>query len=174
MTREIREIVIGAATVLGLVAVLVFMNVREAIVDDSTDHLLVAAKFNKVDGLSEGSEVRLGGIRIGSVTKMVLDDQFRAVVTFSLDPTLNLPKDSSAAIHTDGLFGSKFVVLEPGAAEQSLKSGDEFRLTQDSMVVSDLLELIISEGKIARDKRKSTPKVTPKITVKDAVKDTDS
>jgi len=122
--------------------------------------MVVMAKFNKVDGLSEGSEVRLGGIRIGSVAKMVLDEKFRAVVSFKLDGGINLPKDSSAAIQTDGLFGSKFVVLEPGASEESLKTGGEFRLTQDAMVVSDLLDLIISEGHVARGRKKDAAKAT--------------
>ena len=66
-----------------------------------------------------------------------------------------LPLDTSAAIHTDGLFGSKFVVLEPGAEEDVLQSGDEFTYTQDAVVVSDLLDLIIAEGKAARAKREA-------------------
>jgi len=67
-----------------------------------------------------------------------------------IDNPVGLPKDSSASIHTDGLFGSKFVVLEPGAEEAVLKNGDEIIYTQDALVVSDLMELIISEGKSKR------------------------
>ena len=81
---------------------------------------------------------------------MRLDKGFRAVISMRIDAPIGLPKDSSASIHTDGLFGSKFVVMEPGAEETVLKSGDEIRYTQDALVVSDLMELIISEGKSAR------------------------
>ena len=159
MTRETREIFIGAATVFGLIAVLVFMNARNDFLAGATgDALLVTAKFNKVDGLGEGSEVRLGGIRVGSVTKMYLDKKYRAVVRFKINAGIELPIDSSAAIHTDGLFGSKFVVIEPGGDSKTLKSGGEFRLSQDAMVVGDLLDLIISEGHVARDKAKSAAK----------------
>jgi len=149
MAREVQEIVIGALTVLALAAVLVFMNARSEPLA-ATSGLVVQAKFNKVDGLADGADVRMGGIAIGKVVDMTLDKQYRAVITLRFDDPVKLPKDSSASIHTDGLFGSKFVVLEPGAEEAPLKTGDVISFTQDALVVSDLLELIISEGKNAR------------------------
>jgi len=151
MNQEIREIVIGAATVALLIGGLVGMNARYQIASAGTDEgLIIYAKFNKVDGLVEGTEVRLGGIRIGHVSAMSLDDQFSAVVAFTIEKSVPLPTDTSAAIHTDGLFGAKFVVLEPGAEEAFLRSGGELNFTQDAVVVSDLLDLIISEGHVAR------------------------
>ena len=151
MNQEIREIVIGAATIALLVGAMVGMNTRKEPSETGIDEdLIIRAKFNKVDGLDEGSEVRLGGIQIGYVSAMSLDDRFSAVVAFTIDKSVLLPTDTSAAIHTDGLFGSKFVVLEPGAEEALLKSGEELNFTQDAVVVSDLLDLIISEGHVAR------------------------
>ncbi len=158
MNQEIREIVIGAATVVLLVGAMVGMNTRFELSEAGTDAgLVIRAKFNKIDGLDEGSEVRLGGIRIGYVSAMSLDDQFSAVLAFTIDKSVLLPTDTSAAIHTDGLFGSKFVVLEPGAEEALLKSGEELNFTQDAVVVSDLLDLIISEGHVARGQRAKSP-----------------
>ena len=151
MNQEIREIVIGAATIALLVGAMVGMNTRNELSETGTDEdLVIRAKFNKVDGLDEGSEVRLGGIRIGYVSAMSLDDRFSAVVAVTIDKSVPLPTDTSAAIHTDGLFGAKFVVLEPGAEEALLRSGGELNFTQDAVVVSDLLDLIISEGHVAR------------------------
>ena len=151
MGADNREIWIGFFVVMILAALLSFMNARHAIVSDTVSGaMVVTAKFNKVDGLSEGSEVRMGGIRIGAVSSMALDDRFRAVVQLRIDYDIGLPKDTSAAIHTDGLFGSKFVVLEPGAEEGIMRSRDEIEFTQDALVVSDLLDLIISEGRVAR------------------------
>ncbi|MEK9755112.1 MAG: MlaD family protein [Rhodospirillaceae bacterium] len=157
MIREIREILIGAATLAVLVGVLAFMNARQDIAAAS-DRLMLTAKFNKVDGLVAGSAVRLGGIKIGEVASMTLDSQYRAVVTFAIDPGVPLPTDTSAAIHTDGLFGGKFVVLEPGAEEKLVTTGGALTFTQDAVVVSDLLELIISEGKVARGKPEESAK----------------
>ncbi len=159
MSREIREIIIGAVTIAALAGVLFFMQARHSMTSAAagTD-LVVTAKFNKVDGLVEDSDVRLGGIKIGRVSAMRLDDQFRAVVTFTITDDVKLPTDTSASIHTDGLFGSKFVVLEPGAEEDFMTSGAEMTLTQDAVVVSDLLDLIISEGHVARKQAAGTPK----------------
>ena len=152
MTRETREILIGAATVFGLIAVLALMNAKSQPIAAPGQEMLLHAKFNKVDGLADSAEVRMGGIPIGKVAGMTLDTQYRAVVTLRIDTDVGLPKDSSASIHTDGLFGSKFVVLEPGAEEALLESGDEITFTQDAVVVSDLLDLIIAEGREARAK----------------------
>jgi len=149
-----REIWIGAATVTAFALVLAFMNQGlQAVTGSGVSSTRVVGKFNKVDGLSEGSDVRMGGIRVGRVATMSLDDEYRAVVTMDIERGYKFPKDTSAAIHTDGLFGGKFVVLEPGAEEAPLQTGDQFVLTQDAMIVSDLLDLIISEGKLARAKR---------------------
>lgn len=156
MNAEHKEIWIGAVTITLLVGILGVMNQRQLIgADVAATQKRVLAKFNKVDGLSEGSAVRMGGVRIGSVAKMDLDEKYRAVVTLDIDKGYPYPKDTSASIHTDGLFGGKFVVLEPGAEEAVIQTGDEIFLTQDAVIVSELLELIISEGKAAMAKRLS-------------------
>jgi phospholipid/cholesterol/gamma-HCH transport system substrate-binding protein len=154
LNSEHKEVYIGAVTVALLVGVLGVMNQSQMLSSKVEDtHKRIIAKFNKVDGLSEGSDVRMGGIRVGRVTNMDLDSKFRAVVTMYVDSQFPYTLDTSAAIHTDGLFGVKFIVLEPGAEEAVLSSGDEISLTQDAVVVGDLLELIISEGNVAKAKR---------------------
>ena len=154
LNSEHKEVYIGAVTVALLVGVLGVMNQSQMLSSKVEDtHKRIIAKFNKVDGLSEGSDVRMGGIRVGRVTNMDLDSKFRAVVTMDVDSQFPYTLDTSAAIHTDGLFGVKFIVSEPGAEEAVLSSGDEISLTQDAVVVGDLLELIISEGNVAKAKR---------------------
>lgn len=120
----------------------------------------VKAVFNRVDGLFEGDEVRLAGIRVGSVGTNSLNTDFRAEVTLNIDAGVELPVDSAVAIHTDGLFGSKFVVIEPGIEDGLLHSGSEFQYTQGAVVVSELLGLIIDEGKARLAKAKKTEATT--------------
>jgi phospholipid/cholesterol/gamma-HCH transport system substrate-binding protein len=112
----------------------------------------VTAVFNRIDGLFEGDQVRLGGIPIGTVGTVSLDGHYRAVVGLNINNAITLPKDSAAAIHTDGLFGSKSVEIEPGVEDATLKSGDVFQYTQGSMIVSELLNLIIDEGNARKAK----------------------
>ena len=122
----------------------------------------LSATFNQVDGLFVGDEVRLSGIRVGKVGAQHLDKNFRAVVTLDIDDNVELPLDSSVSIHTDGLFGSKFVVLEPGGEMDALKHGQSIDYTQDAVIVSELLDLIISEGKAKANKPKNPQKNPPK------------
>ncbi len=147
MTTEMREVTVGAVVFSIFVGVLVALYGGEETASGVGEGVRVTASFNRVDGLVEGDPVFLSGVRIGTVEKMYLDENFRARVTFWVDDSIMIPNDSSAAIHTDGLFGSKFIVLEPGAEEVALKSGDIITFTQDAVIVSDLLDLIIAEGK---------------------------
>lgn len=116
----------------------------------------LTAVFGQMDGLFQGDEVRMGGIRIGTVGEPHLDQHFRAVVTLNIENGVGLPLDSSAAIHTDGLFGSKFVVVEPGGELDLLHPGGSIEYTQSAVVVGELLELIIKEGKARQAKNSTT------------------
>ena len=154
MTRDNLEKTVGGVVVICLALVLASSYGGQPLKADGAYDL--KAGFNRIDGIAIGDEVRLGGIKVGTVAGQALDDQFRAMLTFRLDAGLALPSDSSAAIHTDGLFGAKFIILDPGGEEETLENGDEIQFTQDSVIVEDLLELIIAEGKANRAKTKET------------------
>ena len=155
MKSETKEIAVGAVVFAVFLGIMIFMYGGHEDISEASEGTRVSASFNRIDGLGEGDPVYLSGVRVGSVEKMWLNKDFRAVVTFWLKDGLELPSDSSAAIHTDGLFGSKFIVLEPGAEESLLKNGSLITFTQDAVVVSELLDLIISEGKANRANKPS-------------------
>lgn len=146
MNATTREITVGALVLLGFLGLTAFVYGADNAAS-AEDGIRVSASFNRVDDLAEGGPVYLSGIRVGTVEKIWLNKHFRAVVTFRLDDKVKVPKDSSASIQTDGLFGPKFVSLEPGGEEANLADGDTITLTQDAVIVSDLLDLIISEGR---------------------------
>jgi phospholipid/cholesterol/gamma-HCH transport system substrate-binding protein len=106
----------------------------------------LVASFDKAEGIGVGSEVRMSGVTIGKVVAQGLDGGFRAVVRIRVDPTVQVPKDSAALIQTDGLLGSKFISLQPGGDESNLAPGAKIQLTQGSMNVQDLLELIVGQA----------------------------
>ncbi len=139
---------------MALVLLLGFVYVgRDLTAKAAADDYLVFATFNRIDGLVVGAPVRLGGIQIGTVDGQSLDVHYRAVTTLRIDSNVRLPTDTSVAIHTDGLFGSKYVVLEPGGDEEIFGDGDEITFAQDAVIVSELLELIIAQGRANRKKR---------------------
>lgn len=159
VSRSNFEVVVGGVVLVVLAMVFAFAYGGPSVA--TVKGYAIRASFGKVDGLSEGDEVRLSGIKVGSVERETLDSAYRAVLTLRMDAGVLLPSDSSAAIHTDGLFGSKFVVLDPGGDVEMLKDGEEIQYTQDAVIVTDLLELIISEGK-ARQSQAKAPGRTDK------------
>lgn len=145
---ETKSIIVGGFVVLALALAFAYVSTRQDLRDGpGAGQYRVKAMFNRIDGLAEGAEVRLGGIRIGTVSSQTLDQDYRAIIGMDVDTSVKLPTDTSAAIHTDSLFGAKFVVLEPGGQEDMMQAGDIITFTQDAMIVSDLLEQIIAQGK---------------------------
>jgi phospholipid/cholesterol/gamma-HCH transport system substrate-binding protein len=153
MSEDGRNILVG---VLALIALGVLSSVTfggKSVGAAASGGYTVSASFGRIDGLNIGDEVRMSGIKIGEVARMRLGKSFEAIVDLRIDNPVGLPTDTSAAIHTDGLFGSKHVVLVPGADDTELKAGGRIDLTQDAVVVTDLLDLIIGEAKSNAAKR---------------------
>ena len=145
MARDVREILVGMAVVVAL-ALTLGLSYGGSRLKPFGGYPLTAT-FNRVDGLIVGDDVRLSGIKVGSVERQVLDGHYRALVTLRIIADVKLPTDTAAAIHTDGLFGTKFVILDPGGEDTYLEPGDAVSYTQDAVLVDELLELIIAEGK---------------------------
>ena len=153
MKPETRNMVVGGAVVLTLAASLFLSYGASKIASDAAvNQYTLTATFNRIDGLSEGADIHMGGIPIGVVGPQSLDADYRAHVTLQINNGVKLPMDSSAAIHTDGLFGTKYVVIDPGGDEENFEAGDDITYTQDAVVVTDLLDLIIAQGKAQRIK----------------------
>ncbi len=108
------------------------------------------ARFNAIDGLSVGSEVRLAGVKVGSVVGAHLDPQtYQAVVDFTVADDVKLPKDSSAAVTSDGLLGGKYLGLQPGGEAQMIPPGGQVTITQSSISIEQLLgKFIFSMGNL--------------------------
>lgn len=108
----------------------------------------VLARFDRVDGLNMGADVRLSGIKVGSITGQRLDPQtFLAEVRMSIDSGIKLPADSSAQIISDGLLGSKFLAIIPGGDDQMIQPGGVISYTQSPIILENLIgQLIFGAG----------------------------
>jgi phospholipid/cholesterol/gamma-HCH transport system substrate-binding protein len=104
----------------------------------------VKAEFLKVGGLSTGSDVRINGIKVGTVTAQQLNNEDYTVdVVMSIGSDVKLPKDSVATIVGDGLMGDKFVKIEPGKEKEYLQEGDTFAKTKDFKTLEDMVGEVI-------------------------------
>ncbi len=102
------------------------------------------AKFLKVGGISVGSDVRINGIKVGTVIGQKLNpDDYMVDLKLSISSDIKLPKDSTVAIVGDGLMGDKFVKIEPGKEDIFLSDNDEFENTKDFKTLEDMVGEII-------------------------------
>lgn len=104
----------------------------------------INARFLKVGGLNVGSDVRINGIKVGTVIAQNLDpEDYVADVKLSISSNIQLPKDSVVSIVSDGLVGNKFIKIEPGKSKEFLQNGDTVANTKDFKTLEDMVGEII-------------------------------
>ena len=102
--------------------------------------LLHPPRFDRIDGLPAGADVRLAGVKVGQVVAQRIDpESFLAVLTLRVDAGLRLPTDTSAEIQSEGLLGGKYVALVPGGSDRILRDGQEITITQSAVSLENLL-----------------------------------
>ena len=143
MANNVAEAVIGAAVVFVAAGFVVYAGQTSGY-RVTGDSYPLTANFRNVDGVSVGTDVRIAGIKVGSVTSLDLDDAtFMAKARFTVRDGLSVPEDSDVKIASEGLLGGNFVEITPGASDIMLASGDEITNTQGSV---DLLNLLMRFG----------------------------
>ncbi len=131
---------------IGVITIYILYNLLSINRQDSVeDFLIIESEFNQIDGIEQNSEVRISGMKIGKVISMEIKNN-KPNLKLGIKKNLNIPEDSSLSIQTDGLFGKKYLSLEPGGSEIFLKNSEKIFLTEDSILVQDLLQKIIQIG----------------------------
>lgn len=139
MAYERAEILAGAA-VLAVAIGFVFYAGRGAGLMQATDSYPLTASFRSVEGVSVGTDVRLAGVKVGTVTELKLNPEtYFADAVISVRNDVVLPIDSTILISSEGLLGGTFVELQPGGMPDSLVAGDEIEDTQGAVSVISLL-----------------------------------
>lgn len=142
MERNAVETVLGAV-VLIVAGVFLFLALNVAQVKAVAGYE-ISANFLKIGGLSAGSDVRINGIKVGTVKARGLDPQtFDAVVTMSIQPDVKLPTDTVAVIASEGILGGKYVRLKPGQAKDAIAPGGKVGKTEDFKSLEDQVGEII-------------------------------
>ncbi len=104
----------------------------------------INARFLKVGGLNVGSDVRINGIKVGTVIAQNLaPEDYVADVKLSISSNIQLPKDSVVSVVSDGLVGNKFIKIEPGKSKEFLQNGDTVANTKDFKTLEDMVGEII-------------------------------
>lgn len=138
MKTNLLEVVMGAVVLVVCAVFVIFAY--------STSHWKpaqgyeVIAKFDRIDGLRQGSDVRLSGVKVGTIKTIGLDPEtYLAVVHINLSSDVELPKDSAAEIASESLLGGKFLALLPGGEEAVIPAGGEIMHTQSTVSLESLI-----------------------------------
>ncbi len=139
MAYERAEILAGAAVLAVAVGFAIYAG-RGAGFGDGPASYPLTASFRSVEGISIGTDVRLAGVKVGTVTDLSLNPEtFFADATISMRKDVALPTDSAILISSEGLLGGNFVEVQPGGALETLEPGGEIEDTQGAVSLITLL-----------------------------------
>lgn len=145
MQSRALELLVGFFVCLGIAAIFILtLRVSDVSNLGGVPTYPLHAKFFNVGGLNEGAPVKLGGVRIGRVADIRLDDQtYQAVVTMHIQQKYKLPKGSSASVLTSGLLGNQYIGVTPGGSLEYMQPGSGFVVTQGAIILEQLISQLV-------------------------------
>ncbi len=146
MAENSTEVLVGAAVLMAAFGFVVYAAQSTGLSSGDGTYDLKAS-FRSVEGITLGSDVRLAGVKVGTITSLDLNPTtYFADATVSVQDGLILPDDSAILISSEGLLGGNFIELVPGGSETNLEPGDEIEDTQGSVSLISLLMKFVSGG----------------------------
>ncbi|MBV0912333.1 outer membrane lipid asymmetry maintenance protein MlaD [Anianabacter salinae] len=145
MAQRVTEILVGAGVVAVAAGFLVYAAGATGLGQTASDASRYEAVFRSVQGVNVGTDVRLGGVKVGSVTALDLNpENFRAVASFTVDRVLNLPEDTAVIVASEGLLGGNYIEVQPGGSPFNLEPGATITDTQGAVSLVSLLLKFVS------------------------------
>ena len=139
MAENVTEVLTGAGVLAVAIGFLAYAS-DGAGLSRATDSYELTASFRSVEGVTVGTDVRLAGVKVGTVTSLALNPQtFYADATFTVANGVEVPDDSTAIIASEGLLGGAFLELQPGGSPLNLDPGAEVENTQGAVSVISLM-----------------------------------
>ena len=146
MAENPTEVFAGAAVLAAAVAFVFYASQSTGLSGNASTYDLKAS-FRSVEGITLGSDVRMAGVKVGTITQLDLNPKtFFADATVAVQNSLQLPDDSAILISSEGLLGGNFIELVPGGSETNLEPGAEIEDTQGSVSLISLLMKFVSGG----------------------------
>lgn len=139
MAENRAEVLAGAAVLAAAIGFLVYSTGGGRLTAGGDTYPLIAS-FRSVEGIRAGSDVRLAGVKVGTITELVLNPEtYYADAKIEIDKAIVLPDDSAILISSEGLLGGNYVELVPGGSDVNLEPGDEIEDTQGAVSLISLL-----------------------------------
>jgi phospholipid/cholesterol/gamma-HCH transport system substrate-binding protein len=139
MAENTSEVLAGGAVLAVAIGFLVYAGQSTGFSGGADTYPLVAS-FRAVDGISVGTDVRLAGVKVGTITSLDLNPQtFFADAEVQIDSAIQVPDDSAILVSSEGLLGGNYIEIIPGGSTDVLAPGAEIEDTQGSVSLVTLL-----------------------------------
>ena len=146
MAGNTTEVVVGGIVLAAAIGFGIYAA-QIAGISSGSDSYPLNASFRSLEGVSVGTDVRLAGVKIGTVTSVELNPQtFRADTVVSVNKNIEIPDDSAILISSEGLLGGNFVEIMPGGSPFNLDQNAEITDTQGAVSLISLLLKFVSGG----------------------------
>ena len=146
MSENKAEVTLGAIVLAIAIGFVVYLS-QSTGMRLAGDTYNITAGFRSAEGISVGTDVRLAGVKIGTVAGLNLNaETYRAEASLAIQNGIQIPDDSTLTIASEGLLGGHFVELVPGASFNYLANGDEVLDTQGSVSLVTLLMKFVGGG----------------------------
>lgn len=146
MSENKTEVFVGAAVLAAAVGFVAYAGQITGFSKQTSGYELTAS-FRSAEGVTVGTDVRLAGVKVGTVTDITLNPQtFRADTAFSVANGIEIPDDSAVVVASEGLLGGNFVEIVPGGSLFNFQPGDEIEDTQGAVSLVGLLMKFVSGG----------------------------
>jgi len=146
MSENRLEIAVGGVVLALAVGFAVFLAQSTGLSGSSSSYP-ISASFRSAEGISVGTDIRLAGVKIGTISDLKLNSEtYRAESILSVRNDVRIPDDSALAVSSEGLLGGSFIEVIPGASFDYLEAGDEIIDTQGSVSLIQLLLKFVSSG----------------------------
>ncbi len=154
MKKYSLETGVGIFVVIGILCI-AYMTVKLGKVSlFGDDYYSLYARFGSVSGLRVGNPVEIGGIEVGRVEQLSIDqDKQAALVHLKIKKGIRIYDDANVSIKTAGLIGDKYIKVEPGGAGELLKSGESITETSSPLDVEDLISKYVF-GDVGKNSKK--------------------
>ena len=146
MSENRLEIAVGGVVLALAVGFAVFLAQSTGLSGSSSSYP-ISASFRSAEGISVGTDIRLAGVKIGTISDLKLNSEtYRAESILSVRNDVRIPGDSALAVASEGLLGGSFIEVIPGASFDYLEAGDEIIDTQGSVSLIQLLLKFVSSS----------------------------
>jgi len=143
MKERVIETVVGFIVIcIAIFSFMFFYKVSDS--EKNGEGYFFNASFQSIDGLDDGNDVKLSGLKIGYIDNLTLENgTYFAVARLKIKKGIDIPSDSRAIVSTSGLLGGKYIRINPGSADDNLQENGKIKFTQSSINIEDLISKLM-------------------------------